>query len=249
MVVECSMYGDRARIGLIVPSSNTVCEPEMATLCPEGVVTYSTRVLFQPTLKGLGRMKNYVGKAALELSSEGICKIIAFCCTVGSVMGGIDLEREIINLIEKRANTPAITTATAVKASFDALKVNKIAIATPYYKATNQREKEGFERQGYHVTKIMGYHESAPPRSFKNEMIGRLLPEVAYKMGLEVNGKENEAIFISCTNFRTIEIIQKLEKETGKPVISSNQATMWYALRRLGLKDSIKGYGQLLGKY
>ena len=135
-------------------------------------------------------MKSSVGKAGLELSSEGICKMIAFCCTVGSVMGGIDLEREIINLIEKKANTPAITTATAVKASFDALKVKKIAIATPYYKATNQSEKEGFERQGYHVTKIMGYHESAPPRSFKNEMIGRLLPEVAYKMGMKVNGKE-----------------------------------------------------------
>jgi hypothetical protein len=85
----------------------------------------------------------------------------------GKCNGGIDLEREIVNLIEKRANTPAITTATAVKASFDALKVKKIAIATPYYKATNQCEKEGFERQGYHVTKIMGYHESAPPRSFK----------------------------------------------------------------------------------
>jgi maleate cis-trans isomerase len=88
MGVECSMYGHGARIGLIVPPSNTVCEPEMATLCPEGVVTYSTSILFQSTLKGLGRMKNYVGKPGLELSSEGIFKIIAFCCTVGSVMGG-----------------------------------------------------------------------------------------------------------------------------------------------------------------
>jgi maleate isomerase len=68
-------------------------------------------------------------------------------------------------------------------------------------------------------------------------------------MGLRVDGKENEAIFISCTNFRTIEIIQELEEATGKPVISSNQATLWYALRKLGLKDSIKGYGQLLEQY
>jgi maleate cis-trans isomerase len=95
----------------------------------------------------------------------------------------------------------------------------------------------------------MGYHEHISPRAFKNEMIGRLSPEIAYEMGLKVNGRENEAIFLSCTNFRTIEIIEKLEQETGKLVISSNQTTMWYALRKLGIKDSIKGFGLLLEKY
>jgi len=80
-------------------------------------------------------------------------------------------------------------------------------------------------------------------------MIGRLPPEAAYETGLSVDGKENEAIFISCTNFRTIEIIQRLEGETGKPIVSSNQATMWLALRKLGLKDSIRGFGRLLEIY
>lgn len=95
----------------------------------------------------------------------------------------------------------------------------------------------------------MGYHELIPPHTFKNEMIGRLYPEAAYEMGLKVNGIENEVIFISCTNFRAIEIIRKLEEETGKPVISSNQATLWYALRKLGLNDSIKGLGRLFEYY
>lgn len=243
------MYGYRARIGLIVPSSNTVCEPEMARLCPEGVATYSTRVLFEPTLDGLRKMKGHVKRAASELSSEGICQIIAFCCTVGSLIEGVDIEKELIDLIEGNAGTPAITTATAVKAALDALRVKKIAIATPYPREINQCEKEGLERQGYHVTTILGFHESIPPKTFKNEMIGGLPPEAAYEIGLRVDEKENEAIFISCTNFRTIEILQKLEEATGKPVISSNQATLWYALRKLGLRDSIEGYGRLLEKY
>ena len=249
LLILIDMYGYRARIGLIVPSSNTVCEPEMARLCPEGVATYSTRVLFRPTLQGLQEMTDHVERASLELSSEGICQIIAFCCTVASLMGGRVAEKEMIDRIEQRANTPAITTGTAVKAAFDTLRVKKIAVATPYTGEINRSEKEGLEKQGYQVTKILGFHERMGPEELKNEMIGRLSPEIAYEMGQKVTGKENEAIFLSCTNFRTLEVIQKLEDETGKPVVSSNQATLWYALRRLGLQDRVKGCGRLLAQY
>jgi maleate isomerase len=67
------MYGHRARMGLIVPSSNTVCEQEVAALCPDGVAAYTARILFEPTMIGLRAMKNHVERASLELSSEGIC--------------------------------------------------------------------------------------------------------------------------------------------------------------------------------
>jgi maleate isomerase len=68
-------------------------------------------------------------------------------------------------------------------------------------------------------------------------------------MAQKVNGNDNEAIFISCTNFRAIEIIERLERETGKPVVSSNQATLWYALRKLRIQGRIKGFGRLLKEY
>lgn len=142
------MYGYRARIGLIVPSSNSVCEPEMAKLCPQGVAVYATRIPFEPALEGLKRMKDHVERASLELSSEGICQIIAFCCTVGSLMDGAKIEKEIIALIEKKANTPGITTATAVKASFDALGVRKIAVATPTQRKRTGVRKKDWRRRG-----------------------------------------------------------------------------------------------------
>jgi len=239
------LYGERGRLGLIVPSSNTVCEPEMATLCPRGVMTYSTRIIFEPTIRGLKTMKDHVERASLELSSEGICDIIAFCCTVGSMVGGPNYDQEIIRMIEEKAKIPAITTTTAVKAALDALDVNRIAIATPYTLEINTLEKALVESMGYEVTHIIGYHEHIPPDRFTNEMIGRLVPEETYNLGLSVTDTRNEAIFISCTNFRAIESIQPLEDETGKPVISSNQATLWYALQVLGIEDAIKGYGRL----
>jgi len=190
-------------------------------------------------------MKDHVERASLELSSEGICDIIAFCCTVGSMVGGQNYDQEIIRLIEEKAGIPAITTTTAVKTSLNALGVNRIAMATPYTLEINDLEKGLVEGMGYEVTNIIGYHEHVSPDDFRNEMIGRLYPEAAFNLGLKVTGTRNEAIFVSCTNFRAIEIIQRLEDKTGKPVISSNQATMWHALQVLGIKDSINGFGRL----
>jgi len=51
------MYGQRARIGLIVPSSNTVCEQEVAALCPEGATAYATMISFEPNITGLQAME------------------------------------------------------------------------------------------------------------------------------------------------------------------------------------------------
>jgi len=239
------MYGKRGRIGLIVPSSNTVCEPEMAALCPDGMETYSTRILFEPTIDGLKDMKNHVERASLELSSEGISNIIIFCCTVGSMIGGANYDQEIIQLIEQKAKVPAITTTTGVRAALNALGVTRVAMATPYTREIDELEQNLIEDMGFEVPRIIGRHEDVDPAEFRNEMIGRLPPEEAYELGLEVSSPRDEAIFISCTNFRAIEIIQRLEEKTGKPVISSNQAAMWYALRKLGIKDVIQGFGQL----
>ncbi len=241
------MYGYRARIGLIIPASNTTCEPEIAALCPEGVTSYATRIFFDPSsVDGLFALKKEADRAARELSCESICQIILFCCTSGSMVGGLDYDKRIIEVIEKECGTPAIATATAVFAALAALQVKRVAVATPYPGEVNSLIKETIEANGYKVTRLGGVHEHLSSRELKNVMIGRLQPEAAYELALKVNSKENDAIFISCTNFRAIEIIDRLERETSKPVITSNQATLWHALRKLGLNDSVKGYGRLL---
>lgn len=240
------MYGQRARIGLIVPSSNTVCEQEASKLLPEGVCVYATRILFEPTIEGLKDMRNHVRRASLELSSEGICRMIAFCCTVGSMIGGVDYDEELIRMMVETSATKALTTTTAVKAALDALGVHSVAMATPYTRQINELEKGLLEAMGYEVTRIAGIHESLPPNELKNDMIGRLSPGEAYSLAKQVDGPQNQAIFISCTNFRAIEIIEQLEQETGKPVITSNQATLWHCLRSLEIKDPMEGYGRLL---
>jgi maleate isomerase len=76
---------------------------------------------------------------------------------------------------------------------------------------------------------------------------GNLEPSSAYIAAREVDSVDAEAIFISCTAWRTFEIIESLEKDTGKFVITSNQATLWATLKTMGISE-IPGYGRLLGQ-
>ena len=76
--------------------------------------------------------------------------------------------------------------------------------------------------------------------------IGSQSPQTAYRLAREVNRPEVDCLFVSCTNFATIPIIAALEADTGKPVVTSNQATIWDSLRRAGVREPIRGFGRLL---
>ena len=240
------MYGWRARIGLILPASNVTCEQEMARMCPEGVCTLGTRIQFQPTVAGLKRMVDDVERAAEELSCENVSDLIAFCCTVGSLIEGPGHDEHIVKLIQSKCGTPAITTTTGVVQALHHLNVKRVAVATPYTANINEIEKNALQSLGFVVTAIKGIFEEVNPEHFRNDMIGRCGPHDAYQIARQVDSADADGVLISCTNLRAIEIIESLERDLGKPVITSNQSTMWLALRQLGISQAAKGYGQLL---
>jgi maleate cis-trans isomerase len=85
--------------------------------------------------------------------------------------------------------------------------------------------------------------------SLGNIDIARVSKETLYHLVWEVNEPESEAIFISCTNLHAVEIIDQIEMDLQKPVVTSNQATMWNMLRMANIKDPIQGFGRLLVDY
>lgn len=240
------MYGWRGRVGLIVPASNLTCEREMAKMCPSGVVTFATRIFFEPTVSGLRQMGHSVERAASELSCEGISDVIAFCCTVGSMVEGPGHDARIMSLIKDTAGTPATTTTTGVVEALRYLGVQRLSIATPYTADVNTVEKSIMEALGFSVMRIESVFAHVAPEDFRNTMIERCTTSDVYRLAREVDCPEADAILISCTNFPAIDVIESLERDLGKPVISSNQATMWSALRLLGIEGEVEGYGRLL---
>jgi maleate isomerase len=218
-----AMFGWRGRIGLIVPSSNSTFEPEMKAMCPAGVEVYATRVAFTADEQGLKGMRQHVRRASRDLAAEGLSNIIVFGCTVGSMIEGKGYDEKICAEI------------TAVIAALQALGTSRVAVATPYTKKINEIEVKALLSYGVEVVNMKGYHEHVPDARFTNKMIGDLGEQDAYAFSKSVNCDQAECLFISCTNFRTIGIIGRLERGLKKPVLSSNLCTAWLALKKLNL--------------
>jgi maleate isomerase len=113
---------------------------------------------------------------------------------------------------------------------------------TPYIEEINKREKIFMESIGFEVVyeKGLGISDTIE--------IAKISPGTVYRLGREAIAKAPEAdtLFLSCGNMRTIEVLSALEKDTGRPVISSNQALLWAALKAVGVRDPIYGFGSLL---
>jgi maleate cis-trans isomerase len=240
------MYGWRGRIGLIIPASNTTCEVELAKLCPEGVATASSRIMFEPTVAGLRRMVQSVERAATELACERISDLIMFCCTVGSMIEGPEHDTKIIGMIEEKTGIRATTTTTAVIQALRHLGVRRLAVATPYTADINAIEASALESFGFEVTCIDSVYKDVLPRDFRNTMIAECTDSQVYRLARGVDSPEADAIFLSCVNLPAIDLIECLESDCGKPVVSSNQASMWQALRLLGIGGGVRGFGRLL---
>lgn len=239
------MYGWRGRIGIIIPSSNTTCEPELQKIAPEGVSVHAARV-FNPEVKNeaekeaaILEMNREIERAAREVASVEP-SVIVYGCTTGSFLKGPGYDQEVEHMITSRTGIPALTTTTAVVEAIKALGLKKIAMATPYTSGTAAKERDFFEKgiPGLNVVKEKNLE------LISNLARGRLLPFTAYQAAREVVTPEVDGVFISCTNWRTIEIIDMLEKDLGKPVVTSNQASLWLALKKMGM-TGIPGYGRL----
>jgi maleate isomerase len=220
-------------------------EPEFWRMAPEGVSVHTSRVrLSEVTPEALRLMASEVVRAAEELTTADV-NVIVYGCTSGSLLEGVEWEERLRREIRERAGVEAITTAQAVVEALRALGIRRVAVATPYIDEINSRERSFLERSGFTVVRIRGLG------IVRNTDIGRQPPWVAYRLAKEVAreaGRSADGVFISCTNFRTIEVIELLEAELQLPVVSSNTASMWLALRTLGIRDRLS-YGRLLREH
>jgi len=216
-------------LGLIIPSSNTAMEEELSNY----VIVHSTRISLQNVDEiSLKKMNEELTKA-LNLISDCHPDAIVYGCTSGSFIENVE---EIL----KKSLIPAVTTSRAVISALQTLGTKTISVATPYIDEINQREKAFFESNGFTVKDIKGLG------LLNNLEIGRKEPEAAYNLAKSL--KKADAIFISCTNFKTFDAIYELEDELHIPVISSNSASLWNAFKLAHKKEKIY-LGRLLEEY
>lgn len=234
------MYGEKGKIGLIVPSVNTVVEPEFNKMAPEGISIYSTRVLNDTGSKeDLSRMNENLERASIELKSAKV-DIIAYACTAGSFINGIEGEKKTRNMINDISGIQTITTSMAVINSLNYYKAKNVALLTPYSQDVHLLAIKFFKENGFEILrdKRIGTEDAY---SFGNLTFTEILQNAK-----KTFTNKTDILFLSCTNLPTIYLIQQLEEEFKIPVVSSNLATFWQCLRILEYKKEIKCFGQLL---
>ena len=244
------MYGWRARIGLIIPSANFTMEPEFYKMVPEGVTVHTSRMLLTVTTSDtIVEMGKHAVRAAEELQTAGV-DIIIFGCTSGSFLKGVGHDLEIIQQLKNTTGIPAITTSTAMLEALRLCQIKRLSVASPYVDDINEKLHTFLENNGFEVIQVKGLglgdrKKIYPLSNTPISTIGMQEPYVSYNLIRKILNADADGYFISCTNFRTIEIIQMLEDDLLKPVISSNQASLAVALKQLGIRSTVKGFGSL----
>lgn len=246
------MYGWRGRIGVIIPAINTTLEPECHRLAPDGVSFHFARMpLSETSPEALLEMGKYAREKGKEVAAAGV-DLIMFACTSGSFTVGKGHDESIIRDLEDATGIPALTTSTALLRALRTLDIQSIAIASPYSDELNARQKVFFEANGIKVTGMvgMGFVKQSPhfPLSSRSvSHVGLQDLSVTYKLArhINANSRDAQAVLISCTNLRTIDVIGKLEKDCCKPVVTSNQATIWASLLGLSIREPRQDCGEL----
>jgi len=227
-----------ASIGLIIPSGNRLTEPQFNAYVPPGVGVHITRLRMTGKFrKPLSELKRPLAEAA-EAISDIRPGVIVFHCTANSMESGLAHEKALVDIIEEASGCPTITTAQAITQAFNQSGIKKVVLISPYVKATNQLEVNYLTETGFTVLHELGLglephaYSTVTPQEWKN-----IVKENARA--------DADGYFLSCTNTRMIEAIEDLEKDLDKPVINSNQATLWACLKKLGIPHTNRKLGRL----
>ncbi len=242
---EHLMYGWRARIGVIVSPPNTVAEVELGRMAPEGVSVHATRMYRPREVTGLDQRTLEVTNSSLPQAAGAIAPlkpdVLVFAHTMGSIVGGPGRDHGLVSMLAEAAGCHAITTAGAAMAAFGALGLGKLVIAGPYTEDDLLLMEKDYFEASMEGLEILGHESLGITNGWD---IGQLEPREFFRLAKEADRPDAEAVFISGTNGRTIEVLEALEQDLGKPVLSANQVTMWAALHYLGI-GGVKGYGSL----
>ena len=234
--------GWRARLGVVIPSVNTVVEPWYASMVPDGVSVHFARMFTADKLtpENIREMDEKEGLPAIRQLSSLAPRAIAYGCTASSIVQGLAYDAELRAEIEKTYKVPATTAAHAILTALKMLSVARISIVSPYTDEVDHAEHVFFKKAGLDVLSGANLAISS------GLLLASPEPGTLFELGRRGWDKRADALVMTCLNTRSHTVIAALEAELGKPVITSTQATLWHALRLAGVRDPIPGYGRLM---
>ena len=231
---------DQLRIGLLLPSSNTTQETEFTRVMPDGVTLHVARLpLRDVEPSSTARIVEDIETESQKLADADVDAIV-LAATAPSSRNGIGYDQELIRRIETASGRKATTASTALIQALTALNVKRLVIGAPWGEGVNATSAAFIEASGFSVLahRALGH--------VSNLEIGLLDEQTAYDMGVGIDRPDAQAVMLACGNWLTMGIVDRLEAAIGKPVLSTNQVSLWAVLRLAGYRKPVLGWGQLL---
>jgi maleate isomerase len=189
------------------------------------------------TSENLIKMSEEVTDVTSDILPDEKIDCVVYGCTSGTIAAGHDSIEKKIKLAkpEAKVTTPSTAAITALKK----LNIKKISIFTPYPKKLNNEVVDFFKNEKFEITSNSYFDIDS------DIDIGKVDPDYLYDVLINMDHKDADALFVSCTALPVLSIIDKLEKKINKFVLSSNQALIWDTLEKIGKNNSINGFGKL----
>lgn len=225
-------YQAYKRLGVLVPATNTAVEADFQRNPVPGISVHSARLtiadgeLSAATLDG---MNSVLTNAVRDLAAAHV-DVIAYGCTSGSFYKGPGWDENVIKLIREIAGVPAVATSPSVVSALRAAGARKLCVVTPYPTVLNARLRVYLENAGFEVAVIAGDERSA---AGGHRAVNDQDPAEIAEFAIRNWAADADALFCSCTAWRAMEAIPEIQAATGKPVITSNQATILASMQLL----------------
>ena len=238
------MIGWRARLGFLVPPGNPTVETEMIELAPSGVSVHFQRMVARGTVGAPDGQaeRNEMMLRHIDESVEMLAMVqpdvIVIAHTATSYHLGREREADLLGHLTATAGTRVTTAFASVAAALHRLGVKRVALGAPYAREIMLQGKAHLEAHGFEV---VSFDNLPGVTNIYDETAER-----AYKLARSIDSAEAEAVFLTGTGLPTLPVLQALEEDLDKPVISSGSAMMWHALRLAGVREIVPGYGRLL---
>jgi len=246
------MLGSNKKVGLLVPPGNNVIENDFRKWLPDSVDLHSNVMYWdfnqhRSSEQRLLDLGDHVEESVRVLTLKPV-DVVAFGCTGGSFLNGIGYDHDIASRIETASGSSrAVVTATAVVSALNHLKVERVAVCTPYdwdFEFLNGALRAFYTQAGF---KIVNF--AVDRRGLGEVDTGPTPHDVAVELAQRVDHPQADAVFMSCTGFLgAADVIDELENMLGKPVVTSNQATFWACMKEVGFEATIPGGGVLLAQ-
>ncbi len=227
----------RGVIGVMTPAMNTVVQPELELLRPQGVTNQMQRF----RLGGAEISDDLIAEAEKLMDCNPIALAVGLTTDAGP--GGVAKLAARCGELAEAIGIPVFNASGADHAALRALDAKRLAVVTPFNAEIDQIVKANTEEAGFEVVAIMGTEAPSLPAICETSLaeIRRVFHRLAEA--------DCDAILQVGTALPVVALIEELEQETGKPIVACNAAVYWQTLRAVGIVDKIAGFGRLLAEY